>query len=79
RLFIINRHSFYINIKFIKYYYKNKIFLAIYSSYLTYRLQPLDIFFFFFFAIYYLTKLNRFILNSKKFLRFIKRDLFRIF
>ena len=43
RLFIFNRHGSHINIRFLKYYKKHWILIAVYPPHSTYKLQPLNI------------------------------------
>jgi hypothetical protein len=43
RLLIVNGHSSYVNLPFIEYVDTNRILLAVFSPYLTHRLQPLNI------------------------------------
>jgi hypothetical protein len=73
RLLIVNKHSSHVNMEFIITCNRFKILFLILLPYLTHRLQPLDIGYFFSLSTCYTTKLNKVIKKSKGLISFIKR------
>jgi hypothetical protein len=69
----MDSYNSYINMRFINYCDQNRILFIILSSYLTHRLQFLDIGFFGSFAEYYSQKIDRFIANTQDFMNIFKR------
>ena len=78
-LFIFNSYRLYITIEFIKYCNNNRIFLAIYLFYLTYTLQPLNIYLFKPLLSTYFIKLITCIYKCQGISAIIKRDFFYLF
>ncbi|PMD64525.1 uncharacterized protein K444DRAFT_520690, partial [Hyaloscypha bicolor E] len=73
RLLIIDRHSSYINMEFIRAYNRLKILLLILPPYSTYRLYPLNISYFLLLAICYITKINKIMEKSGDIITITKR------
>jgi hypothetical protein len=64
---------------FIKYYNRNRILLAIYPSYLTHTLQPLDVVMFKPLSLAYLAEVAAFIERSQGLTSITKRDFYSMF
>ena len=79
RLLFINRHSSHVNILFLDQCLEHRILVAVYSPYLTYQLQPLDISLFNPLANYYSQELNKQIHNTVGLCRITKREFYGLF
>ena len=79
RLFILNRHNSYLNIKFLNQCIKYRILVYIYLLYLTHQLQPLNISLFGPLAQYYLLKLDDYIHKGFRRREINKKEFFKLF
>ena len=79
RLFILNRHNSYLNIKFLDQYIKHRILVYVYLLYLTHQLQPLNVSLFGPFIQYYLLEFDDYIHKSFGRKEISKREFFGLF
>ena len=79
RLLIVDRHSSYINIKFLDLVDKLRILIHILPPHSIHRLQPLNISLFLLLLIAYLTELNKLIYESESLVSITKRMFYYIF
>jgi hypothetical protein len=79
RLFFVDGHGSYINMRFFMYCKQYKVLIAVYSPYSTHRLQLLDVSLFNLFANYYLQELNDWIHSTQGLCKISKREFFNLF
>jgi len=78
-LLFVDEHDSHINMKFLDWYEQNKMLVALYSSYSTHHLQPLNVSLFNPLANYYSQNLNDWIFKSQELSRILKKDFFDLF
>jgi hypothetical protein len=79
RVLIVDGHGSHVSIKFIEFYFKNKILLAIFLPHATATLQPLDVGVFGPLAQAYSQELSKFIDQIQGFTGLSKKDFFHFF
>jgi DDE superfamily endonuclease len=75
----VDGHNSHVNLPFIKYADTNRILLAVFPPYSTYRLQPLNIRLFSPLATFYSQVIDRLLLESQGLTRITKRDFWPLF
>jgi hypothetical protein len=79
RFLYTDGHSSHLNMRFLEYCLKHRIFVVIYPPHSTHRLQPLDVSCFRPLASYYSTELSKWIHKTQALCSISKREFFGIF